>query len=243
MSIDNLELSHVKGYVTIIPAAGHGKRFGGSLAKQYQPIGGKALIDYTLETFINSTSCEKIILIVSAQDADYNNLIHINNPKIIVVEGGAERQHSVHNGLKYLFDNALPEETPLLIHDAVRPCLAESDLNCLLEHYAKNQTACFLAANITDSVKQISDGHWVADNLNRDELVAAQTPQMARFIDVKRAFIEAKQANVVATDDVSLLCQMGLSVQAVMSKQPNFKVTQKMDLALAELVLKQQGRC
>ncbi len=243
MQVDNLELSYITGYVVIIPAAGSGKRFGGPLAKQYQPIKGKALLDYTLDIFIQSTACEKIILMVSADDKNYQQLINIKNAKVIVIDGGDERQHSVNNGLKYLFDNGLPETTPLLIHDAVRPCLADSDLERLLEHFNQQQKACFLASNIADSVKQVSSEYFVLDNLNRDQLVLAQTPQMAHFKDINNAFIEADKAKLVATDDVSLLCNIGLKVEAVLSKQPNLKVTQKIDLKIAELILEQQERC
>ncbi|MDQ7050490.1 MAG: 2-C-methyl-D-erythritol 4-phosphate cytidylyltransferase [Enterobacterales bacterium] len=243
MQVENLELSKITGYVAIIPAAGKGNRFGEPLAKQYQPIKGKALLDYTLDIFIQSAACEKIVLIVSAQDENYQQLINIINHKIIVIEGGEQRQDSVHNGLKYLFDNGLPDTTPLLIHDAVRPCLADSDLNALLECFSEKQKPCFLAANIADSVKKVDSNLLVLDNLNRDQLVAAQTPQMAHFIDINKAFIEADEVKLVATDDVALLCKMGLKVEAVISKQANFKVTRKIDLQLAELVLVQQGRC
>ncbi len=243
MQSDNLDLSQVEGCVAIIPAAGSGKRFAAALAKQYQSIAGKPLLDYTLETFIHSKDCEKILLIISADDENFKGLKNITHDKIIVIEGGNERQDSVHNGLKYLFDNNLPESIPLLIHDAVRPCLTEKDLTRLLEQFRTKQEACFLASEVVDSIKQIDQDLSVSANVNREQLVAAQTPQMARFSDIETAYKQAIKKAVVATDEVSLLVDASIKVNAVIAKDPNFKVTKQIDLELAELVLKSQGRC
>ena len=236
---EDLELSNIEKNIVIIPAAGLGQRFGSETPKQYLKINGTMILDATLNIFLHSDLFEKIILIISPEDQLYKTLDNISNEKLIVIDGGQERQNSVNNGLRYLYDNGLPDDTPVLVHDAVRPCVAISDINLLLEEFELTKQACFLAERITDSLKKIDLDNNVIESVPRDDLIHALTPQMAKFIDLKYAISSIIKNDIHVTDEVTALIDYDLPVKAVIANHPNPKITIEKDLVLAEnLILK-----
>jgi len=234
---DDLELSHVSKNVVVIPAAGKGMRFGDERPKQYQIINGKMVLDITLELFLQSDLFEKVILIVSPDDQYFEKLTNISDRKIIVIDGGEERQLSVTNGLRYLYDNGLPDETPILVHDAVRPCLTQSDLQLLLDFFESNKRACFLAEKVTDSLKKVNQEGLVVENVERENIIHALTPQMASFIELKNSLSTLVKNEINVTDEVSALIGCDIPVKAIMANSPNPKITRPKDLLLAEKLL------
>jgi len=234
---EDLELSKIEKNIVIIPAAGFGKRFGSDIPKQYHKVNGTMILDITLDIFLRSALFEKIVLIVSPNDCFYKELNNIVNEKLIVIDGGQERQHSVNNGLRYLFDNGLPDSTPVLVHDAVRPCLSDFDLKLLLEEFESSKQPCFLAEKISDSLKKIDLDNNVIESISRDNMVHALTPQMAKFIDLKHAISNIIKNDIHVTDEVTALIDYDLPVKAVMAHHPNPKITIEKDLALAEKLI------
>jgi len=232
-----IDLSNVTGCIAIIPAAGIGKRFNDKVAKQYQTINDKKILDITLDLFLNSSRIEKVLLIVSPEDEQFKKLDSIYHEKIIVIDGGQERHFSVNNGLKYLYDNGMPDDKPVLIHDAVRPCLSEKDLNSLIDYFDEHKKACFLAEKVIDSLKKVDENDQVIKSVEREELVHALTPQMASFIDLKKALYQVIKSGITITDDVSALTGNDIDVFAVFAKDLNPKVTLKKDLELARQIL------
>lgn len=232
-----IELSNERNCIAIVPAAGSGKRFGKKKAKQYQSINGQQILDVTLEIFINSPRISKVLLIVSPADEFFNSLNSINNEKLIVVDGGDERQSSVYNGLRFLYDNGLPDECPVLVHDAVRPCLSEVDLNKLLDYFDETKQPCFLADKVVDSLKKIGQDNQVLQSASRDELICALTPQMAAFIDLKKSLSQVIKSGIIVTDEVGALTDNDIEVFAVFANDLNPKITVEKDLKLAEQIL------
>jgi len=91
------------------------------------------------------------------------------------------------------------------------------------------------AVAVTDTVKRVEDGH-VIDTLNRDTLVAVQTPQAFR-LDVLRA---AHASGADATDDAALVEATGGTVVTVPGDPHNVKVTTATDLIVAAALLAAQ---
>ena len=233
----HFDLSKVTGSVAIIPAAGVGKRFGGTQPKQYHLINGRKILDITLSVFLNCARVEKVLLIVSPEDKLFEQLDSILNEKIVLIEGGEERQHSVNNGLRYLFDNGLPDESSVLVHDAVRPCLSDKDLNALLNFYDQYKKACFLAEPVANSLKNINQAQQVSESVERENLVSALTPQLASFIDLKNALSKVNKSGITVTDDVGALTDCDIDVTAVFAQDLNPKITHRKDLELATQIL------
>jgi len=77
-------------------------------------------------------------------------------------------------------------------------------------------------------------GHHVAHTVARNSLWQAQTPQMFRYIMLRRALEEADDV----TDEASAIEAAGLHPRLVASDSTNIKVTFPLDLHLAEWILR-----
>ncbi len=242
MQSNESDLSSVSNFVVVIPAAGVGKRFGGEIAKQYLKIDGKMVLDLTLDIFLSSAYFEKVVLVVSPQDEHFKQLESIDNDKLILIDGGEQRQFSVNNALRFLYDNGLPDSTPVLVHDAVRPCLSGSDLEKLIQTFHKDKMPCFLAEPVADSLKKLNLENQVIENVSRENLVRAQTPQMSQFLELKNALSKVTKSGIQVTDEVSALIDCDIEVKAVISEHPNLKITHPRDLELATNILANQSR-
>lgn len=235
------DLSTINGAVAIIPAAGIGQRMNAEVPKQYLKIGERSVLGLTLDRFLQFSPIEVVVLVTSPSDNYYEKLREIENEKIVVIDGGAERSDSVNNALSFLFDCGLPDNTPVMIHDAARPCVTESDIQKLYDHFQETGSACFLAAPVVDTVHQVDDKLNVDGVVDRDCIVKALTPQIAHFIDFKNSLDTAIAKKLPITDDVSSLKASGIEVQAVLGRVDNIKVTRQEDLALAAFYLQQQS--
>ena len=102
--------------------------------------------------------------------------------------------------------------------------------------------AALLAEPVVDTIKLLApDGHRVERTLDRRRLWAAQTPQLATLLDLRRAHEAAQWEGFEATDDAVLLERCGVEVTVVASSGENFKVTRRSDRDLAEAVLRERA--
>jgi len=255
----NNEMDSLSGCVAIIPAAGIGKRFSKDKPKQYSiipsfqdEVGSKeqersrknerCVLDYTLKLFLESDKIDKVILVVSSDDRYYSTLENIEHSKLIIIDGGTERVNSVHNALKFIHDKGISAGTPILVHDAVRPCLSKNDLHLLIEKYQELDSPCFLSAKISDSIKRIDDSGKVIENVERDDLVRALTPQVAKFSDLNKAISTVIKNDVLVTDEIGALINCDFSAIAIPSNGSNIKITYLEDLELASEILSRMNR-
>ena len=91
---------------------------------------------------------------------------------------------------------------------------------------------------VNDTIKIIGEDGSIS-TLNRDRLLAAQTPQ---GINIEKFLISAKEgvANEF-TDDVSVLEEAGLKVISVEGDFRNIKITRPQDLELAQFYFERRG--
>src|SRR5690606_6823086 len=126
-------------YWAIVPAAGSGSRFATNLAKQYQLLGSKTLVEHSLSVLINQRLIEKVILPLAADDQYWRELPLSQHEKIITCLGKEERFKSVYAGLKELAALGADEKDWVIVHDAVRPCLSSEDLQLLIDTLADQE--------------------------------------------------------------------------------------------------------
>jgi len=237
----NLDLSNVKGGVAILPAAGKGQRFENDLAKQYQLINGVPVLAHTINLFLNNDDIEKIVLVVSSDDREYQKLACVEDKNIIIIDGGEQRQNSVSNALRFLYDNELPDETAVLVHDAVRPCLSRADFNKLMAAYSNKKGAYFLAERVSNSLKKLDQDLNVIENVAREDVVNALTPQMAPFITLKQAYSATNLAGLTVTDEVAALTNVDIEVTAIIASDLNPKITYPRDLEIVQYIFNQRN--
>ena len=231
-------------YWIVMPAAGAGRRFGGS--KQYAPLGDRTVLETALQPFLEDAQCLGGSLLLAADDPHRSRLIGALPPYLSVDEGGAERAHSVCNGLRALEARAGADDW-VLVHDAARPLLSAADLQRLLQYGGLDATGALLAAPVADTVKRAQDGsepsgvRRCAATLPREGLWLAQTPQMFRYAPLRAALERAMADGRTPTDEAQAMEWQGHAALLVPAQDSNIKITTATDLLLANAILQQRG--
>jgi 2-C-methyl-D-erythritol 4-phosphate cytidylyltransferase len=233
----------------VVPAAGRGLRMGGNQPKQFLELCGKPILDHTLEALarvpfvsgihlvVPEDFVEPVRALVRLGDATRGAFFRSGRPfPVEVLAGGAERQDSVHNGLKHL-----PADCEwVVIHDGVRPFASPS----LFERTwsaALETGAAIAAIPSTDTVKRVNYGR-VAETLERETIWLVQTPQIFRKDLLMRAYDTALENGWNGTDDASFVERLSLPVAVAMGERTNVKVTTPEDLEWGEhFLLRSQG--
>ena len=219
-------------FVALLPCAGSGSRFGSVLAKQYHPLCGKTVLDWTLRAFEAVMEIEQVLLVVSSDDELIDDYAAKYTKVRVVKLGGATRAESVNNGLQAL--ELMPDDW-VLVHDAARCCIHPEDIRKLINQLKNGTTGGILAAKAVDTIKQVDSAKQILRTLDRQYIYLAQTPQMFRYQELTQALTRADLALV--TDEASAIELAGGVVKVIESSAPNLKVTFPFDLQIAELVI------
>jgi len=223
-------------YWVIIPAAGIGSRMGSDCPKQYLEIQGKTILQHTLERF-NLKAIAGIVVCIADHDTYWDNLT-LPMP-VIRANGGTERCHSVLNGLQVLQQQAQPDDW-VLVHDAARPCVRQSDIETLIARLANHPIGGLLALPVRDTMKRSNAKAEIVETVERDGLWHALTPQMFRLELLVNALQTVLNNNELVTDEAQAIEKQGLKPLLVAGHADNIKITHPQDLALAELYLQEQ---
>ena len=198
----------------IVVAAGSGSRFGER--KQYLPLGGVRVLDWALREPL--ARCSGVVLVVPADVVD--------DPErgvFRVVAGGATRSGSVRNGLAVV----PPEAEVVVVHDAARPVPAPGVWDRVLAAVDAGADAAVPVIPVTDSLRRRG-----GSAVDREGMVAVQTPQAFRAASLRAAHASAAEAS----DDASLVEAIGGKVVLVDGDPANLKITTPVDLSFAELL-------
>ncbi|MGP1953985.1 MAG: 2-C-methyl-D-erythritol 4-phosphate cytidylyltransferase [Arsenophonus sp. NC-QC1-MAG3] len=233
--------NHKIQVAALIPAAGIGSRMKANCPKQYLKVAGKTIIEHTISALLKQPRISEIIVSLNNHDIFFHQLLISKNPKIKTVTGGCQRADSVLAGLNYLSDN-LQLDPPcwVLIHDAARPCLDQSDLDSIIRFIDGQQSSCggILAAPVRDTMKRSVQGKIdISHTVDRNELWHALTPQFFPLLLIKNCLTQVLAQKTVITDEASALEYCGYHPQLLESKVNHLKVTQPEDLMLAEIYL------
>lgn len=220
----------------VVPAAGSGRRMGAATAKQYLMLRGRPLLAHALAPLLGCRRIEAVVLVVAPDDTRWQEAIS-PGPRILTAPGGAERCHSVLNGLEALADRAADDDW-VLVHDAARPCLPAADVEALFEQLEQDPVGGLLALPLADTLKRADDEHRVAATVPREGLWRALTPQMFRYGLLRQALAAAVAAGDCVTDEAAAIERAGHRPALVAGSGANLKVTTPADLALAEAVLR-----
>jgi 2-C-methyl-D-erythritol 4-phosphate cytidylyltransferase len=225
-------------HFALIPAAGIGARMRTQQPKQYMRIAGKPMLLHVLDTFAASPTIAHAFVVVGAEDGYINEVLsaapHLAGRLTVLWNGGATRHASVLNGLHAMREQVGDDEW-VLVHDAARPGLTVALIDKLVQSLNDDAVGGLLALPVVDTIKRSDMHRRVQATVPREELWAAQTPQMFRYGLLRRALEQA--ANV--TDEASAVEALGLQPKLVEGSPRNFKVTMPHDAALAELYLKE----
>jgi len=216
----------------IIVAAGSGKRMG--RPKQFLPLAGKTVVEWSLETFLALEEIERIVLVVSAENLKEHGA-RLASERVRVVEGGATRMGSVRNGFK-----EIPEDVDIVaVHDGARPLVTPAIIRGVLDE-AYESGAALPAVAVKDTLKKVSNKEmWISATPARSSFWSAQTPQCYRREILEEA-LSKFPAEKGATDESQLVEKAGHKVKIVPSSYENFKITTPEDLTMAEALLQER---
>lgn len=214
----------------IVPAAGMGMRANTTQPKQFLSIGKHTIIEYALAPLIARDDIEKIVVVLNDQQ-QWRNLPIAKHPKIITTQGGDTRSQSVLNGLAAL---AATEDDWIVVHDAARPCLSDSELAHLLAAIADHPVGGLLATPVRDTLKKSDAEGCIENTVDRSDLWQAQTPQCFRFGLLQQALTKYRDV----TDESEAVERLGYRAKLVPGLLTNFKVTHPEDIQLAQKLVR-----
>lgn len=224
-------------YWCVVPAAGAGKRMGADHPKQYLTLFNKTVCEHTLLRLLGLPEICRIIVCVSPSDTWWPNLSLCKESRITTVLGGAERCHSVLNGLRHLRTLAADNDW-VLVHDVARPCVRSADIRLLMERTRHHAHGGILATPVRDTLKKATAADEIDHTVDRSQLWQALTPQLFRVGDLTDALETALAAGVSITDEASAIEWAGGHPLLVEGHPDNIKITHPNDLPLALLYLK-----
>jgi len=221
----------------IIAAAGRGSRFGRPGGKQFADLLGVPLIAYAIEAVEKSSSVGEIVIVAGDDDIVICREFIANSSfkKVVkVVTGGKRRQDSVYIGLR-----EMPADTEkVIIHDGARPLITVAAIEKAIS--ASGDHGGILAVPVTDTIKFCDDYGFVLSTRERAGLWAAQTPQVFPFRALLRAYSQALESGIEATDDAAVFEASGGIVKVITGDYENIKVTTEIDLKLAGVILSER---
>src|SRR5712692_106652 len=214
----------------VIVAAGRGARFGGTLPKQYLPLGGGTVLRHAVAAFATHPRIAGVQVVIRDEDRGRYDDAVAGLSVLPPVRGGAERQDSVRLGLEALVPHA-PER--VLIHDGARP-FPDAALIERVVAALDGAPAAIPALPLGDTIKRVEDG-TIRGTVDRSQLWRAQTPQGFHFAAILAAHHAA--SGHVLTDDAAVAEAAGIAPLVVAGSEDNLKVTTAEDLAAAERLL------
>lgn len=222
----------------IVLAAGQGKRMGTKVQKQYLEIQGKPVLYYSLQAFQSSPLIDEIILVVGDGQKEYCQKEIVDKYQIQkvteIVQGGAERYHSVWNGLQQIQHDGY-----VFIHDGARPFVNDKILNRAYREVVEHK-ACVVGMPVKDTIKIADIDGFAKETPNRSFVWAVQTPQVFDVSLIKEAYAKLmEKEDITVTDDAMVVEQMlDMKVKLVQGSYENIKITTPEDLVIANEFLK-----
>lgn len=227
-----------KKYVIIV-AAGSGSRFGSAMPKQFCMLAGKPVLAHSIERFRASLPDAEIIVVLSADMVDFWKELcetcGVSSPRIVV--GGSSRWESVKNGVETLKEATGSEI--VLVHDGARPLVDEATIK-RAARAAVNTDGAIPAVAVTDSLRLMDEDGCHSKAVDRTAYRAVQTPQAFALWRLREAYKLPYSESF--TDDASVMAEAGFeNLVLVEGSASNIKITNPLDLAVAEALLKGAG--
>ncbi len=226
----------------IVPAAGIGKRMQSDIPKQYLSLNGRPVLEHTINTLLKNKNISGLVIALQPDDAYFSDMKINSNKPVLRAAGGVERADSVLNALTTLFQyNQFDAKNDwVMVHDAVRACLKQQDIDALISEVAENENGGLLALPVRDTMKRQNVDETIASvakTIKRENLWHALTPQYFHAASLKNALEKAQLDDKNITDESSAMEFAGFSPMLVQGHEDNIKITRPDDLRLASLYL------
>ena len=220
----------------VIPAARMGTRMEHDMNKIFIIMENRPILAHTLEAFQKCDEVDEIVVVAKEEEllymqADFQLEYPLSKVRTVVA-GGETRQDSVFDGLM----SVDPACDIVLIHDGARPFVNQrlilDSIKGVIEY-----GACVVGVPVKDTIKVIDPERKIRYTPQRKSLWTVQTPQSFVYEFIVDAHLRAQDEEIKATDDSSLVEQLGYPVHMVMGNYDNIKITTPEDLKFAKAIL------
>jgi 2-C-methyl-D-erythritol 4-phosphate cytidylyltransferase len=221
----------------LVVAAGSSRRMGGGRNKVLQPLAGKRVLEYSLETFERSPCVNRVRIVVREEERnEVSALVQGGGYGCVrppLIAGGDERFDSVKNGLE-----GMAEDAPgvVLIHDAARPFVDPEKVRELVE-MTWEKGAVVIGHPAIDTLKRTRDGERIEEDVGRSGVWQVQTPQAFRYPSALEAYRKWDREEAAPTDDTAVVSASGLPVFLLDGGPYNIKVTTPQDMGVAAALI------
>ena len=228
--------------VAILAAGGRGTRLGAGTPKQLLTLGGRTILQWSVEALERHDRVNEIVVAVPPEiAANPPECLRASRKPVQIVAGGERRQDSVSNA----FDRVPAHADIVIVHDAARPFASEALISRVIDA-AGESGAAVAAVQARDTVKEAAagagEGAVVSGRtLARDRIFLAQTPQAFRREWLADAVALSRQG-WEATDEGALVERTGRPVRLVEGEPGNIKITTVDDLRMARGFVQREGQ-
>ncbi|MBO5272552.1 MAG: 2-C-methyl-D-erythritol 4-phosphate cytidylyltransferase [Muribaculaceae bacterium] len=217
----------------IIVAAGSGSRFGAALPKQYCLMNGRPVLMHTIENMRVALPDSHIVLVLNKDFVDYwaelCEQYSFESPRVVV--GGDSRWQSVKNAV-----DTIPREAEVItVHDGARPIVDRMMVERLIAAL-DDAPGAIPVVSVTDSLRRVNEQGSAP--VDRSQYKAVQTPQAFHADKLVAAY--SLPFNPTFTDDASVMAALGNDVALVEGDTYNIKITNPLDIEIAQLYLRQR---
>lgn len=218
----------------VIAAGGSSSRFGVK-NKLFTLLNNKPVFIYCIQEFIKVVRPENIVITVpKSSKPEFESILSkyqdCNNINVVI--GGVSRTQSVINGL-----NALPKNLNYVaIHDAARP-LATCELLEQCYVIAQQHMGAIPGKRVNDTLKRVSKDGIIVNTIDRDNLIAVETPQVFNLESLLDAYDKARENKIEATDDAGIMEYAGHTPRIIINDKLNIKITYPDDILITKSYL------
>lgn len=221
----------------ILMAGGVGNRVGAGIPKQFIDVLGKPVISYTMEIFEAHPEIDGIELVcVKGYEDTLRNLATKSRiSKLIkIVEGGADYEHSIINGVRGL-EHIASKEDIIMIHWSASPFVTDHIIS-------DNIRVCKEKGNAMSACKPFllygnKDGDHADGVIDRDSFMCLSAPQSFTYRNIIDFYLRVEEENLfdkIEAHTTSLMAELNIPIYFSEGSQSNIKITTKEDLKLFE---------
>ena len=230
-----------KNLSVVIVAAGASTRIINKLPKPFIKINNKPILWYSIYSFNKLDFVKDIFVVISKNNLEFSKKIQkkylkkINKFKNFII-GGKERSDSVYNALQFINSKNNPDF--IAIHDAARP-LIKQDLICKIFTEAVKFGSAAPGIHSIDTIKEVNKNFFISSHLNRENLIAIQTPQIFNFNKLLLSYNKYYKKNLKVTDDTEIYSKDYKHIKIVNGDLNLFKITYNNDIKIVKKILKE----
>ena len=232
-TVDHYVPSHRSKNIALILAGGKLLDSQQNIPTQFVGVHGKPLIVYCLEAYQKHPSVDDILIVClkgwEKIVKDYADQFDIKKLRD-VIPGGATGAASLENACRYMEDKYSDDDL-IIIQEATRPLVRAETISSLLR-VCEEEGSGTICHSMNDYVQfDISTGK--AKYVDRNAMIALQSPEAHRFSLLKDVFAKAARVGHLLTESccTMLMHELGFPINFVRSPVNNIKIVRAEDIA------------